>query len=164
MIIYFYVFQEDLLERSEVELNLETIGAMKVNDLKRRLREINLIDTGPKPILVARLFANVDKVKANADKSVHNQPANILPSNDAKLSQETGEKKAQNKDNDQNQTMPTSQPTTDIRVSFEDYKMIVDLIVTYLRTKENEQICKNDIVAWCIAEEIVCDSQVRLKM
>ena len=76
-----------------------------------------------------------------------------------------GEKKAQKKVNDLNQTMPTS-PTTDKCLSFEDYKMIADWILSYLRAKENEKICKNDIVAWCIAEKIEfeSDSQVRLKM
>ena len=59
----------------------------------------------------------------------------------------------------QNSKTQNSKPLT-----YEEYKSMTDLIVKYLRTKQNEIISKNDIIEWCLKEGLDCDNDSQVKI
>merc|ERR1719369_942618 len=54
--------------------------------------------------------------------------------------------------------IPSSQPTKkQLRLSYEEYRTMANLIVHYLRKKENEDLRKKDLVSWYIEETLSGD-------
>ena len=63
-------------------------------------------------------------------------------------------------------TLTASQQTTkkSLKLSYEEYRTMANLIVHYLRKKDAEDIRKNDLVAWYIEETLGGDIESQVKI